>query len=98
MPDLLVVIKCKRKLLIMAEDVTPHIRFHFSTHYMSIICDVKVTEYLQRHKTNHRRAESNDGVFCGRGVKIYNLIRYISDNQRDYKRYSLPNVAKNMSL
>ena len=61
--DLLIIIKCKRELLVMAEYLVSHIMLNISAHHMSIIGDKITASKLHQDQYQHSHPDfQNHGL------------------------------------
>ena len=87
MPHLLIVIEREGQLLIMPEDIPSHIRFHLRPHNMSEVSDIKITEDLKQHESDHQPSQHKDRSPCLRRIEVHDLVGNVSHYQRNNQRH-----------
>ena len=103
MADLLVIEKSKRKLLIMAEDLVPHIMLNPRPHHMAVIGNIKVTVHFNQNHSNHQNTEADNLTRCLLQRLFHNRTRNIPYNQRNHQcngcsKHCKKHVGKKQSL
>ena len=72
------------QLLVMLEDLRPHVAFHLRSHDVTVIGLIKVTEGFQNHKPQHQHRQFQD--HRQRIFQVNHMICDIADNQRYHQR------------
>ena len=92
--DLLIIIKCERELLVMAEYLISHIMLNISTHHMSIIGNKITASKLHQDQYQHSHPDfQNHGLRFSRWHFTYG-IHNITNHQWNDKCHCCPKECK----